>query len=567
MNNNYNDYSETILDYRKLKVGNYLRKSSEGEDKQVLSLGSQKDECLRTADFYKLPPFVDVYEEAKSAKLAGIRTEFTRLIKDIQSGKINTILCWHLNRIARNMTEGGIIIDLLSSGTLKAIITPHEVYNQNTDVSVISLYFGASKQYSKNLSKDVKRGQRTKASSGLPASQASLGFRNSLEGEKGTRWWYVDEERFWKVKKLLELFLEGNYPVRKLHRYAIEELNLTTPVKKKQGGRPIAVQSIYNMLKNPVYAGFFYTQGEKYPLRTELPRMITEEQHEKILQMIEGRKKPRAQKHKAVYSGFIYSNEGDFIGQDIKYQIICDCKHKFSYRNKTHCPKCGKAITKFENSKYFIQSYYYNNRKKKSGLSYKSIRESKISSKLITYVNDSLVLPNELCEWSKRHICELKNKEVTENLYKVKDRELRLADFELKKSRLRAMWRDAKITEKEYDQDLAMLTVEYKDLQTNVTEIDWLKELNDIADITTTIIDVLSTGSYDAKRSILTKLGSRLTWDDEKLLIDSKKSINTFINGVKTVKPILSKFGNQKALVRQELKDDSSELCTRLRRM
>ncbi len=558
---------ETPLDYKKLKVGNYLRKSSEGEDKQVLSLGSQKDECHRTADFYKLPPVVDVYEEAKSAKLAGLRPEFTRMVKDIYSGKINTILCWHLNRIARNMTEGGMIIDLLSSGTLKAIITPHEVYNQNTDVSVISLYFGASKQYSKNLSKDVKRGQRTKASNGLPASQASLGFRNSLEGEKGTRWWYVDEERFWKVKKLLELFLDGNYPVRKLQRYAIAELNLTTPVKKKQGGRPIAIQSIYNMLKNPVYAGFFYTQGEKYPLRSDLPRMITEDQHERILRMIEDKKKPKVQKHKAVYSGFIFSNEGDFIGQDVKYQIICDCKHKFAYRNKTHCPKCDKAITKFENSKYFIQSYYYNNRKKKAGLDYKSIPESEIGVELLKYMKESLTLPTELCDWSKKYIYELKDKEVSENLYKVQDKEKRRADFELKKSRMRAMLRDGKITEEEYDQDLALLALEYKDTQNDVKTVDWMKEMSEMADITTVIIDILAKGSFEAKRNILTRLGSNLIWNDEKLLIDSKKSVNTLINGLKSVKPILSKFGNQKALVEQELNDNSSELCTTLRRL
>lgn len=558
---------ETVLDYTKLKVGNYLRKSSEGEDKQVLSLGSQKDECLRTAEFYKLPSFVDIYEEAKSAKLAGLRLEFTRMVKDIQSGKINTILCWHLNRIARNMTEGGIIIDLLSSGILKAIITPHEVYNQNTDVSVISLYFGASKQYSKNLSKDVKRGQRTKASSGLPASQASLGFRNSLEGEKGTRWWNVDEERYWKVKKLLDLFLEGNYSVRKLYRYAIEELKLTTPVKKKQGGRPIAVQSIYNMLKNPVYAGFFYTQGEKYSLRSELPRMITEEQHEKILQMIECKKKPKVQKHKAIFSGFIFSDTGDFIGQDIKFQIICDCKHKFAYRNKTHCPKCGKAIFKFEDSKYFIQSYYYNNRKKKAGLEYKSISESKISKKLVEYVNENLFLPTELLDWSKKYIHELKDKEVSENLFKVQDKEKRKLDFEQKKSRLRAMWRDTKIKEEEYNQDLESLAFEYRDLQKEIKSVDWLKQMNDINDLTSVMTDVLNYGSFEAKRSILASLGSNLTWNDENLLIDSKKSVNTLINGLKSVKPILSKFGNQKALVIQELNDNSSELCTAMRRM
>src|SRR3989338_519147 len=141
------------IDYKKLKVVHYHRKSSEPEDKQALSLGSQKSECDRTASFYKLNTPVATFEESKSAKIAGKRPMFTKMMTDIFSGKVDAILCWHINRLARNMTEGGVIIDLLSSGQLKAIITPTEVFNQNTDVSVLSLYFGASKQYSKNLSR------------------------------------------------------------------------------------------------------------------------------------------------------------------------------------------------------------------------------------------------------------------------------------------------------------------------------------------------------------------------------------------------------------------------------
>ena len=32
------------------------------------------------------------------------------------------------------------------------------------------------------------------------------------------------------------------------------------------------------------------------------------------------------------------------MGVDVKFQLICDCKNKFAYRDKTHCPVCGISI-------------------------------------------------------------------------------------------------------------------------------------------------------------------------------------------------------------------------------
>lgn len=120
----------------------------------------------------------------------------------VTKGQVNAILCWHLNRIARNMTEGGVLIDLLIEGKLVIVTVDGDVYDNSSDMGVIAQLFGASKQYSMALSRDVKRGQRDKARNyGLPQGLATIGFLNSKQGDKGQRWWNVDEERFWKIKK------------------------------------------------------------------------------------------------------------------------------------------------------------------------------------------------------------------------------------------------------------------------------------------------------------------------------------------------------------------------------
>jgi dethiobiotin synthetase len=56
------------IDFKNLKPLNYNRKSSENEDRQVLSVISQVEEARRLADFYNLPEFLAVFEESKSQR-------------------------------------------------------------------------------------------------------------------------------------------------------------------------------------------------------------------------------------------------------------------------------------------------------------------------------------------------------------------------------------------------------------------------------------------------------------------------------------------------------------------
>ncbi len=553
---------------RGLKIADYFRKSSRDDDKQALSIPSQDTECNELRNKHNLPKPKVVYKESKSAKYANKREGFTEMVTLIESGEINAILCWNLNRLARNMREGGILIDLLSEGMLVIITSNGDVYDETSDMGIVASLFGASKQFSMSLSRDVKRGQRTKAAAyGYGTSSAPIGFLNSKEGEKGARWWYVDDERIWKVKKLFELFLTEHYSVGKICRYANEELKLTTPPKKKLGGRSVTLANTYKMLKNPVYAGFFIVQGKRYELNKDLPRVITEEQHKLLLEMISNNKRPKVQKHDAIYSGFILSEKSEFIGQDVKFQLVCDCKHKFAYRDKTHCPNCEKRITHIENPKYTSQSYYYNNRKKKAKLKYKSISEAKITDTLIIEVVDRITLPTPLLEWSKQYILELKDKEVSEGLKINSDRVARQAEYERKKIRTREMYRDEKITEEEYDSDMTRLDENYKDLSQVQKQVDWAAKMNELVDLSLCIRETLTEGNFQAKRSILNKLGSNFIWDDEKLTIINRKSVKALISGSQSLYSDSDTFGKEKTLVTQEFNPDMEQIHIALRRM
>jgi DNA invertase Pin-like site-specific DNA recombinase len=535
--NNYRN-----LDTSKLNYVIYCRKSSEGEDKQVQSLDTQLRELTEHAEKNNLN-IVETISESKSAFKVG-REGFDRMMALMKSGKANAVLVVRANRISRNPIDAGYVVSLMDEKKLLYIRTPNSTCytSSSTDKMMIALELIFSKKDSDDKGDMVKEGQKSKALKGIPHGGASIGFLNDKTEEKGNRTWKVDPDRFWKIQKLFEMFLTGNYSAGKLYRYAVEELKLDTFKRKVMGGNLIVPSRIYEILKDPVYAGFFFQGGERYELSKALPTIITEQQREKIIQLLSKKAIPKIQNHQSLYSGFLLSDEGDFMGQDVKYQLICDCKHKFAYRGKDTCPNCNKEIDKLENSKYLVKSYYYNNRKKKAKLPYKSIEEAVINKEMESYITENLSFSNDMLQWSKKYIHELKDKEVNDGILISKDRERRNEDFETKKRKMREMLRDGKITDEEYSLDLNVLKKEYSDTEQTLVESNWYEEMIGITDIIEKINDVMKNGTFEAKRSILSQAGSNLTWNDKILSIHSKKSINTLIEGIKRIKSEFPKF-------------------------
>ena len=158
----------------KIKYFVYLRKSTDTEDRQIQSIEDQKKELIKYADQFNLE-IAGEFQENKSAKAPG-RPEFGRMLSEINRGKANGILCWKINRLARNPVDGGEIQWLIQQGVIQSIQTPGREYKTGDNVMMMSVELGIANQFILDLSKDVKRGMQSKAEKGSSNNNIS-GFK------------------------------------------------------------------------------------------------------------------------------------------------------------------------------------------------------------------------------------------------------------------------------------------------------------------------------------------------------------------------------------------------------
>ena len=154
----------------------YCRKSSEDSNRQVQSIEDQKKVMLDLAEL-KGFEVVHIFEESMSAKKPG-RPKFNEMIERIHNGEAQGIITWKLDRLARNPIDGGSINWLLQENVIKKIITNDREYNPGDNVLMMSVEFGMATQYIQDLSKNVRRGIRSKIEKGWLPNMAPIGYLN-----------------------------------------------------------------------------------------------------------------------------------------------------------------------------------------------------------------------------------------------------------------------------------------------------------------------------------------------------------------------------------------------------
>lgn len=325
----------------------YVRKSTESEDRQILSIEAQLRELRNLAEKEQLE-IAASFEEAKTAKEPG-RSVFAEMLARIEKGEAQDILAWHPDRLARNSVDGGKIIHLLDTGALKNLkfcsfwfeSTPQGKF-------MLNIAFGQSKYYVDNLSENVKRGIRQKLHRGEWPALAPIGYVNDMK----TKRIEVDPVRAPLVREAFTLFASSTHSLRTL-RNALKETGL-----RSRNGNVLSVSSLQRLLQNPVYYGMIARKGELFEGSHE--PIIFKHLFDEVQAVIAGRaRKKRKRKHEFLFSGLL------------------------------HCGSCGCSITA-ESQKGHA---YYRCTKKKGPCDEKYLREEDLLMQVRTIV-EKLSLPD-----------------------------------------------------------------------------------------------------------------------------------------------------------------------------
>jgi len=311
----------------------YCRKSTDTEDKQVLSLESQENELTRLAEANGLE-VVSLLHESKSAKEPG-RPIFNEMIKMIQSGKADAILCWKIDRLTRNPVDGGQIQWLLQNNKIQCIRTFEKNYYPNDNVLLMSIEQAMANQYIRDLSTNVKRGNRAKLERGEWPNRAPFGYVN----DRNTKSVAIDPVNSKYVIRTFELYIKGSRGFKEISEVLFQE-GLKTGSSKK-----ISKAYVQRILTTIFYTGIM-EKGGKYYSGKHTP-LIPQETFKTAQDVMHNRLHPKTQKLFFPLRGFLKCDS-------------CGCALTSSLKKGHHYYYCtnGKHECN-EHKSYLRENYLY----------------------------------------------------------------------------------------------------------------------------------------------------------------------------------------------------------------
>ncbi|MFH1970885.1 MAG: recombinase family protein [Patescibacteria group bacterium] len=480
----------------------YCRKSTESEERQVLSIESQIKELKDLVKRLNLG-VSEILTESKSAKQPG-RPVFNEIMKRIYKGQVKGIVCWKLDRLARNPIDGSSLIWALDQGKISEIFTPHNTFKNNSnDKFLMQIEFGMAKKYVDDLSDNVKRGNRAKLERGWYPGLAPMGYLN----EPKERTIVKDPERFPIIRKMWDLLLQGIRPAQIL-KVATEEWGFRTPVHKRIGGKPLSLSGLYKLFGNPFYYGLIERkegvfQGIHEP-------MITEDEFWKVQEILGRKGRPRPQKHLFPFTGLI------------------------------RCGECGSMITAEEkDNRYGTYYVYYRCTKKKKEIlcNQRYLNAKDLENQILDYLG-RISIPQRLLELAIEYLKEEAKEEEKKYLHIQKSKEKAYIDCQKKLDNLNQMRLKDLINDEEYLQEKRKLVEEKIHLeesfkQKNDTGKKALKLTQETFSFALQARDRFQNGSLEDKRGILQNLGSNFHLKDRKLFIDIEKPFVLIENHLK----------------------------------
>lgn len=493
----------------------YARKSSTSEDRQVASIDSQIDVMREVASEHGLDVVEVLYESGSAAKPG--RPAFNQMVEKIENGEANGVLTWKLSRLSRNPLDSGVISYLLQTNKIKHIRTIDRNWLPEDNALMMSVEFGLTNQFSRDLSADTRRGLLKKAERGWwPLAILPLGYHHVPLKKLGEIEITTEDDRFPIIQQGLKMVASRSKTPVEAYEY-VRALGL-----KGRRGEEIAKSVWYKMLSQPFYAGTF-----EFPLGSgnvhdgqHIPA-ITQDEYDAIQEVLGRKNKPRQRTHFFSYTGLMRCGECDCA-------ITAEKKHKKQKNGNTH------------------DYIYYRCTKKKGACSQPCTNIDKLVPQLEAIL-ESIRIPATFHEWAMEQIMLDQQKYIED---RNRGRELSRTTFDEWEKRIDSLvekYIEGKVPEVVYQRKLAEFEAGKKLAKKVLDGIDEraeerIDELDQDLDFAKKARMEFENGNDAKRREIITRLGSNFILLDHTLDIVLKEPLERVAEIAPLIKVAAEKF-------------------------
>ena len=465
----------------------YARKSTDVEDKQVRSIDDQLA-VLRALAKEQGLNIVEEFVEKQSAKIPG-RPVFNEMLARIERGEAQGIVCWKLDRLARNPIDGGQISWFLQKGVIQHIQTHDRSYKPTDNILMMSVEFGMANQFIIDLSSNTKRGLHEKARRGEYPSVAPIGYLNNPR----TKRIEVDRKKAPIIRAAFGLYAENKSRLEDISIFLYERGIKTKRIKRwdSNGSRPLKKDTVKKILTNTFYYGDYQYGGEIYKgIHTPIvPKQLFDRTQEVI--KMRGRTTKKDKNDPQALCGLLKCGE-------------CGCSIT------------AEVVTKQQKNGNVHRYVYYRCTKKKGRCSQSYIREEELSLQLSNLLS-RFILPKEYAKgmllMADKDEADAKSVAVTS----VQELRAKVADLDGGVSRLTDLYIEQDIDRDAYLLRKRALMSERKSAEEQIARLErnataWLQPLREWINDASLLEEIQKNDDLPSKKISLQKIfGSNLT--------------------------------------------------------
>ena len=196
------NYNKITALYSRLSVGDEDRDGGESN-----SIQNQKIFLENYAKGQHLTNIRHYIDDDESGRFFD-RSAYSRMIEDVESGKIGVCIMKDLTRWGRDYLQVGNAMEIFRRNNVRFIAVNNGIDSENPDTLEFAPFINImSEWYAKDISKKVKTGIKTKGMSGKPiATEAPYGY---IKAPDNKDFWIIDKEAAEVVRLIFRLFLDG----------------------------------------------------------------------------------------------------------------------------------------------------------------------------------------------------------------------------------------------------------------------------------------------------------------------------------------------------------------------